>query len=119
MKLVYVLHNPRCRKSREALSVLEKTAIPYQTVDYLSGVLSEEDIRDLLNKLKLPAESIVRKGEALYKEEFKGKNFNTDEWISILQKNPKLIERPILYNKKDAIIGRPIENVVLFIKRNI
>jgi arsenate reductase len=29
--------------------------------------------------------------------------------------NPKLIERPIIVNENNAVIGRPIENIYKFI----
>ena len=63
-------------------------------------------------KLNLKAEDIVRKGEPVYKEKFKGKNFNNDEWIQIMIENPKLIERPIVVKGNKAILGRPPENVL-------
>lgn len=115
--MIYVLHNNRCTKSRNALAVLEEQGQAYEVINYLDGILSEKDIKDLLKKLNLKAEDIVRKTEAIYKEKYKGKNFSEAEWISILQKEPKLIERPILYNEKEAVVGRPTENVNEFLKK--
>lgn len=115
--MIYVLHNNRCTKSRNALAVLEEQGQAYEVINYLDGILSEKDIKDLLKKLNLQAEDIVRKTEAIYKEKYKGKNFSEAEWISILQKEPKLIERPILYNEKEAVVGRPTENVNEFLKK--
>jgi arsenate reductase len=116
MNLVQVLHNNRCTKSRNALALLEQKGIQFDVVNYLDGVLSEADIRSLLKKLDLKPEEIIRKSEAIYKEKYKGKSFTDTEWIQILQKEPKLIERPILYNQKTAVVGRPLENVEKFLK---
>lgn len=113
-----VLHNNRCRKSREAINYLEEQNIDFEIVHYLDGVLTRDDVAELVQKLNLPAESIVRKGETIYKENFKGKKLNNEEWIKALTANPKLIERPILYTEKSAVVGRPIENVIKFVKEN-
>lgn len=59
---------------------------------------------------KKPLE-IIRKGEDIYKSNFKGKNFSDDEWIKIMVENPKLIERPIVVKGDKVILGRPPENV--------
>ncbi len=61
-------------------------------------------------------EQILRTGEALYKENYKGKTFNDDEWITIMTENPVLIERPIVVKGNKAIIGRPPSNVLTLFK---
>lgn len=117
MNNLIVLHNSRCMKSRNALKVLEEQNIPYSIVPYLEGTLDINDLKDLLSKLRLNPSDIVRKTDALYKEYYKGKDFSNVEWLEILVNNPKLIERPILFNDKDAVLGRPIENVITFINK--
>ncbi|MEZ4930092.1 MAG: ArsC/Spx/MgsR family protein [Chitinophagales bacterium] len=111
-----ILHNNRCSKSRKAVAAIEENNIDFEIVNYLDGVLSENDIKLLLKKLGKSAEEIVRKGEDLYKENYKDKSISENEWIKILQQNPKLIERPILYTETTAVVGRPEENVTKFIK---
>jgi arsenate reductase len=114
--MIYVLHYNRCTKSRNALALLEEYGIPYETVNYLNGILSTTDIKELLVKLELSPQNIVRKTEAIYKENYKGQTFSDTAWIKILQENPELIERPIVYNESAAVVGRPIENIKEFIK---
>ena len=64
----------------------------------------------------MKAEDIVRKGETLYKEKYKGKKISETEWIKILSENPILIERPIVVKGDKAIIARPPEKVLEFLK---
>jgi arsenate reductase-like glutaredoxin family protein len=59
---------------------------------------------------KKPVE-IIRTQEKVYKEQFKGKKFNDDEWVKILVENPKLIQRPIVETKHKAVVGDPPENI--------
>ena len=108
--MITIYHNPRCRKSRETLAILEDAGKEVEVVEYLKDVPSKEEIKKLLAKLNMGVEDIIRKGETIYKEKFKGKNFNEDEWITILTENPKLIERPIVVKGNKAVIGRPPEN---------
>ena len=39
-------------------------------------------------------------------------NLTYQQWITILAKNPELIERPIVLTSKGAVIGRPPENIL-------
>jgi arsenate reductase len=107
-----ILHNPRCGKSRDTLKILLEKNIEVEEILYLQNPPSEKLLSELLQKLDLKAEDIVRKGETLYKENYKGNTISEKEWLKILNKNPILIERPIVFNDKKAAIGRPPENVL-------
>ena len=54
----------------------------------------------------------MRKGEKIYKEQFKGKEISEEAWIDIMLEYPKLIERPIVVKDGKAVLGRPPENVL-------
>lgn len=107
-----IFHNPRCSKSRCALDILNEKEIDFEVVKYLEDTPTKEDIKDLLKKLGMKAEDVVRKGEAIYKENFKGKELSEDEWIDALVEHPRLIERPIFINGDKAVIGRPPERIL-------
>ena len=106
-----IYHNPRCRKSRETLNIIQNYGIDPEVILYLETPPSRQEIRDVLIKLDISAQDLVRKEEKLYKETYKGKEFTEDEWIRILADNPKLIQRPVVIDGKKAIIGRPPESV--------
>ena len=114
---ISIYHNPRCRKSREAIDYLNNSGIDYNLVLYLSKPLSKITLENLLFKLKINAIDLVRKNELLWKSEFSKKNLTENEIISIMLENPKLIERPIIENENSAVIGRPIEKLYDFLKK--
>lgn len=107
-----IYHNPRCSKSRETLQLIKDEGKDIEIIEYLKKVPSKEELKMLLMKLNLNPVDIVRKNEAIYKEKFKGKNFNNEEWIQIMIENPKLIERPIVVRGNKAVLGRPPKNVI-------
>jgi len=106
-----IYHNPRCSKSRETLKMIQEKQPEVEIVDYLKNPPSTAEIKNLLQKLNMKAEELLRKNEDIYKKQFKGKNFNEEEWIQIMSENPKLIERPIVVKGNKAVLGRPPENV--------
>jgi arsenate reductase len=106
-----IYHNPKCKKSRETLQRIRDAGTEPEIVEYLKTPPSPDELRDLLQKLGMNAEDIIRTGEKVYKEEFKGKELSEEEWLEVLYQNPKLIERPIVVQEDRAILGRPPENV--------
>ena len=100
-----------CSKSHCALDVIKESGKPYEVVEYLKNTPTENELREILAKLEMKPEELIRKGEKLFKEEFAGKTFSDEEWIKIMVANPILIERPIIVNENGAVIGRPAENI--------
>jgi arsenate reductase len=107
-----IYHNPRCRKSRETLSILEAKGIKPDIILYLKDTPSKEALSSVLKKLNMQASQIIRKGEQIYKDNFKGKELSEEEWLDALVQYPKLIERPIVIKDDKAVLGRPPENVL-------
>ncbi|NNF20193.1 MAG: arsenate reductase (glutaredoxin) [Flavobacteriaceae bacterium] len=109
--MIKIYHNPRCRKSREGLAILENSGESFEIIRYLDEPLNEKQLSDLLQALGIPAEQLVRKNEAIWKSDFKGKSLSEKETISAMVAHPKLIERPIVVKDGKAVIGRPAEKI--------
>lgn len=112
MQPITIYHNNRCGKSRGALALLRERGIEPIIRYYLEEAPTQEELRGLLNKLKIKVEDLVRKNESLYKAHYKGKNFSEEEWLKILSENPVLIERPVVIKGNKAVVARPPEKVL-------
>jgi len=110
-----IWHNPKCSKSREALTLLEEKGENFEVFKYLDTPPSRDEIVTLLQKLGLSARELMRTKEELYKELGLAKIEEESALIDALAEHPKLIERPILIENNRAVIGRPVEKVVDFI----
>ena len=100
-----IYHNPRCRKSREGLAILQDAKIEPEIIDYIKNPISFDELADILRKLDIPAIDLVRKNEAIWKENFKSKELSEKVVIEAMVSFPKLIERPIVVHKEAAVIG--------------
>lgn len=106
-----IYHNPRCRKSREGLAILQDAKMEPEIIDYIKNPISFNELTDILRKLDIPAIDLVRKNEAVWKENFKNKALSEKEIIEAMVSFPKLIERPIVVHEENAVIGRPPEKI--------
>lgn len=111
MIMLTIYHNPRCSKSRQTLGIIEDAGQMVQVVEYLKATPSKEELADIVEKLGIKPEQLIRKGEADYKDNFKGRDLSDEEWLDAMVEYPKLIERPIVVKGNKAVIGRPPESV--------
>ena len=116
MALITIWHNPRCSKSREALSILEENGCEKDIVKYLETNPNAATIKNLLKMLKLDARGLMRTKEDIYKELKLKDEQDEEKLIEAMATNPKLIERPVLIKDGKAIIGRPTSIIAEFLK---
>ncbi len=112
MSEITIYHNPRCSKSRETLALIREKGVEPEILEYIKEIPSRDELKLVLAKLNLNIKDILRKGEKIYKDKFKGMNFTDEEWMTIVLENPKLIERPIVVKGNKAVLGRPPANVL-------
>lgn len=108
-------HNPRCRKSREALELLRQRKIQPTVIEYLQHPLTAEELSQLSKKLGKHPREWVRSGEEEFKNHIKGKDLSDQEWYQAMEKFPKLMERPILVHGEKAVVGRPPTEILTII----
>lgn len=111
-----IYHNPRCRKSRETLQIINEKNIEVEIIEYLKDSPTKTELVDLIETLGIKAEDLIRKNESIFKENYKGKDLSESDWIQAMLDHPKLMERPIVVQGNQAIIGRPPTNVLDLIK---
>ncbi len=110
--MIQIYHNNRCSKSRQGLDILEASGKEFNVVDYLKAPPTVAELTKVISLLGIEALDLVRKNEAIWKSDYKGKTFSNQELIGIMVNNPKLIERPIVIANNTAVIGRPPECIL-------
>ena len=113
--MIKIYHNPRCSKSRETLSLVEKIAATKQLeldiIDYQKTPLTVELLKSLLRELGGNVQTMLRSNEEEYDA---GQLADADDHQAILAiaNHPTLLQRPIVSYQGKAAIGRPPEQVL-------
>lgn len=112
MAATYVIyHNPRCRKSREGLKILQEAGVEPEIVEYLEDPPGQKKIGEILAKTGLDPQDLVRKKEKEYKLAGLTKESTRAEVVRAIATYPKLLERPVVVRGKKAVLGRPPEKI--------
>ncbi|GJL71144.1 MAG: arsenate reductase [Nitrosomonas sp.] len=105
---ITIYQKPTCSKCRATLEILRDSGVEFESINYYETPLTEERIRDLLDKLNVPLRDILRKDEPLARDLG---SVSDDALIKIMVENPDLIQRPIVVRGSKAKLCRPPENV--------
>jgi len=116
--MLQIYHNPRCRKSREALQLLQERSIDHEVVLYLEHRLSKKELIELLHKINLLPSEVVRKNEAEWKALPDRNTMGEDQIIDALIAFPKLLERPIVVGQETGVLARPLDQLINFLSRD-
>lgn len=108
--MLTIYHNPHCSKSREALALVQRFStdhrLPLQVVEYLKTPLSLEQLGALQRQLNTPVHAMVRDNEP----EYASRDLAQADDAALLQALaacPRLLQRPIVSYRGQALIGRP------------
>ncbi len=113
MKEFQIYHNPRCSKSRAALTLLKANGVIPEIIRYLDTPLSKADIKTLLRKLGVGIRDILRRNKPAYTEiGLNDEAMSEDAILNLLVSHPVLLERPIVVRGDRAVVGRPPELIL-------
>jgi arsenate reductase (glutaredoxin) len=109
--MIKVYHNPRCKKSCDGLAYLQTKTTNITIVKYMETGITPQEIKEILHKMAKRPIDLVRTQEELYRKELKNQNLSDEEWIDMLSKNPRLLQRPIIVTDTKAVIGQPVSEI--------
>lgn len=80
-------------------------------VNYVEEGLTEQELTQILAKLRVTAFEMVRQQEEYYRETLKNQEISEEQWVKILVENPRLLKRPVVVTDDGAVIADPPQNV--------
>jgi arsenate reductase len=98
------------------MSILEQNDCEIEVIKYLETSPTKDEITTALTMLGMNPKELMRTKEDLYKELQLKEEYDYDKLVDAMVANPKLIERPVIFKGDRAIIGRPTDIIVKFIK---
>ena len=112
MSKITVYQKPTCTTCRQVYTALKESGIDFKAVNYYVESIPKTKLKELLRKMGISAEELLRKKEPIYKElKLDPKKLSEDDIIDLMVKHPDLIQRPIVEKGAKAILARPAERL--------
>ncbi|HNX67896.1 MAG TPA: ArsC/Spx/MgsR family protein [Candidatus Omnitrophota bacterium] len=113
---ITIYHKPSCAGCKEALKILRDMNVDVDAIDFFSVPIPKPKLRELIGKIGLSIEELIRKKDQLYEDLRLGeKKLTEGQWLDLLAIYPDLLQRPIVEKAEKAIIGRPVKKIKEFL----
>ncbi len=111
--MITLWHNPRCSKSRQALTLLQDAGADITVRRYLEDAPTLAELQAIHAALgHPPVIDMMRPKELEFKAAGLSKSDDDAVLLQAMADHPKLIERPVAIKDNQAILGRPPEKVL-------
>jgi arsenate reductase len=108
-----VYHNPSCSKSRGALEILRERGIDTDVVEYLKAPPDRATLERIVDAIPNPPGELVRQDKRFKELGLDAADYTTKvAVVKLLLEHPELMERPVVFRGKRAVIARPSEIVL-------
>ncbi len=110
---VVIYHNPACGTSRNTLALIRHTGVEPRVIEYLKTPPSRAELKNLIDRMGVPAREVVRQKEAAYAElGLDRPGVTDDQLLDAMAAHPILINRPIVVTPMGVRLSRPSEAVL-------
>lgn len=111
--MINVYEKPTCTTCKKMIKLLNEKGYEFERINYYVEPFSKKKLIDLLNKMNITPNELIRTKEALYKNlEIKTTKYTDEELIDLMVKYPDLVQRPIVEIDDKAVLGRPVEKIL-------
>lgn len=107
---ITIYQKPTCSKCRATLAILGESGEEFESVNYYETPLSADKLLELVHKLGVSLQDVLRKDEAIARD-LGVASMPDNELAQAMVDNPDLIQRPIVVRGDKAALCRPPENV--------
>ncbi|MBI4711013.1 MAG: arsenate reductase [Candidatus Omnitrophica bacterium] len=113
---ITIYQKPTCSTCKEVYQILKESNAEMEAVDYFTDPIPKAKLRELIQKIGLPVEELIRKKDQLFQDLRLGeKKLTEGQWLDLLAIYPDLLQRPIVEKGDKAIVARPARKIREFL----
>lgn len=116
MAEITIYQKPSCTTCKEVFQILKEANVDFDSVDYFVDPIPKTKLQELIQKLGVRVEDLIRKKDQLYEDLRLGeKQLTEGQWLDLLAIYPDLLQRPIVEKGDQAILARPARKIKEFL----
>lgn len=118
--MVIIYTSPGCASCRKAKQWLRDNKISFVEKNIFSNVLKEGEIKYLMSRCENGTEDIISTRSKAFQNLHRGvDDFTLNELVTLIQKNPSILKRPIMLTEKTMVIGYDDDEITAVTTSNL
>lgn len=118
--MIKVYLSGSCSSCRKARKWLRKRQLEFMEINLSSTVMSKEDLIKILSLTENGLEDIIAvRGKTYLNLEQEFESLSLEEAIRLIQKNPCLLKRPLIFDDNRLLVGFNEEGIRAFVPTEV
>ena len=114
--MIKIYTTPSCKSCRKAKQFFKEEEIPYLEKNIFVTDLSDDELKDILEKSENGTEDIISTRSKIIKESGVDiENMTIKELIAFIRAHPSILKRPIMVDESKIQVGYNEEEIRVFI----
>jgi arsenate reductase len=101
---ITLFYSSNSEKAKQTLAFAMTEGLPILEIDVLKTKLTGTQIVELAHRLHIKVADLINKEHATYKTDLNANEFSTNDWIKMIQNNPKIMKQPIALRGETTIL---------------
>lgn len=117
--MITLFLSPSCTSCRKARAWLQKHKVPFQEHNIITNPLSRAELMTILSFTENGTEDIISTRSKIFQKlDVDVEDLPISELLTLITKNPNLLRRPIIMDKKRMQIGFNEDEIRAFLSRD-
>jgi regulatory protein spx len=118
LKMIKIYLSPSCSSCRKVKAWFEEQEIPFKEINILKTPLTEENLKEMLNKSLDGTDEIVSTRSKVFKEQnIDVDSMSVSELLKFITENPSILKRPIIVDEDKIQVGYNADEIEIFERR--
>lgn len=118
--MVIIYTSPGCASCRKAKQWLKDNHIEFVEKNIFSSLLDESEIKYILSRSENGTEDIISVRSKVFKSlDIDLNDLSTKELLTLIQKNPSILKRPIMISEKNFVVGYDDDEITMMVPETL
>jgi regulatory protein spx len=107
--------SPSCASCRKVKAYFDEQKIPYQEINILTHEISQDELKEMLNKSLDGTDEIISTRSKVFKEgKVNVEDMSLGQLYAFIKENPSILKRPIIVDDTKIQVGYNSDEIEIF-----
>jgi len=101
---ILIIYNPESSSDRRTVAHAQSLSKHVRSLPFDTNPATSTHFSTIIDMLGVHPKEMLNKADPYYQENIRGREFDDEDWLNVLLRNPRLLKSPIAVRGKRAIL---------------